>query len=294
LKNIPEPVRRLGLLANPEKESSAAVVSAAARVAAELGFSLVATGETAALGGIAAEIHDDPRELAAACDVLMVFGGDGTILGAARGIVGVGTPILGINIGGLGFLTAASSERLEESMRLLRARAFRVEERMLIQAVGMASGVPVNQVALNDFVFSRGMVSRLIDLGVRVDGEFLTHYRCDGLIVSSPTGSTAYSLAAGGAIVSPSAPVLTITPICPHTLSNRSLILSWDSEVEVEVLCPKLDVFLTADGQSQCPLDHGDVIQLKRGAAGVRLVRFDGDSFFSTLRQKLNWSGSNI
>jgi NAD+ kinase len=134
----------------------------------------------------------------------------------------------------------------------------------------------------------------LIDLEVAVNGEILTNYRCDGLIVSSPTGSTAYSLAAGGAVVSPSAPVLTITPICPHTLSNRSVIVGSESIVEVKVLSHKLEIFLTADGQVQLPLFTGTTVVVKKSSRTVRLVRLPGSSFFRTLRQKLNWSGSAV
>ena len=150
------------------------------------------------------------------------------------------------------------------------------------------------QVALNDFVVSRGATSRLIELEVLVNGEALTDYRADGLIISSPTGSTAYSLAAGGAIVSPSAPVLTITPICPHTLSNRSVIVSSESVIEVKVRSQKLEIFLTADGQVQLPLFSGDQICMRKSSKSVRLVRLPNSSFFQTLRQKLHWSGSSV
>ena len=127
-----------------------------------------------------------------------------------------------------------------------------------------------------------------------MDGEALTRYRCDGLIVCTPTGSTAYSLSAGGAVVSPNAEVLTLTPICPHTLSNRSVIVPMDSVVQVTVLSERVDTMLTADGQVQIPLDTGDFIQIRKSRSAVRLLRLRGSSFFKTLRQKLHWSGSNI
>jgi len=164
----------------------------------------------------------------------------------------------------------------------------------LIETSARSGSGMISQVALNDFVLSRGAASRLIELNVTVDGEILTRYRCDGLIVSSPTGSTAYSLAAGGAVVSPAAEVFAITPICPHTLSNRSVIVGLQSKIEVTVLSRKLEVFLTADGQEQTPLAFGDVVQIYRSRKSVRLVRLLGRSFFETLRKKLNWSGSNV
>jgi NAD+ kinase len=134
----------------------------------------------------------------------------------------------------------------------------------------------------------------MIELEVRVDGEVLTRYRCDGLIVSSPTGSTAYSLSAGGAVVSPAAEVFALTPICPHTLSNRSVILSLDCNIQVKVLSEKLETVLTADGQVQTELAAGDVVTIRRSQHQIRLLHPANSSFFETLRRKLNWSGSNI
>jgi len=164
----------------------------------------------------------------------------------------------------------------------------------LIEAACQTQARPVRQSALNDFVISRGAVPRLIELEVSVDQAALTRYRCDGLIVSSPTGSTAYSLAAGGAIVSPNAEVFTLTPICPHTLSNRSLIVSLDSVVRVVVLSQKVETMLSGDGQVQTQLSAGDAVEIRRSQRAVRLVRLAGSSFFETLRQKLHWSGSNV
>jgi NAD+ kinase len=148
--------------------------------------------------------------------------------------------------------------------------------------------------ALNDFVVSRGAGSRLIEIEVTVDGEELTRYRCDGLIVSSPTGSTAYSLAAGGAIVSPSAEVFTITPICPHTLSNRSVVVSLHSAIGIRALSGKMEALLSADGEVVAPLAAGETVVIRRSEQAVRLVHLPGDSFFRTLRQKLNWNGSSV
>jgi NAD+ kinase len=134
----------------------------------------------------------------------------------------------------------------------------------------------------------------LIELEVSVDGEILTRYRCDGLIVSSPTGSTAYSLAAGGAIVCPAAHVFAITPICPHTLSNRSIIVSLNSNVQVKVLSHKLETIMTADGQVPINLTAGAIVSLHRSRHRIRLIQLSGNSFFDTLRKKLSWSGSNL
>jgi NAD+ kinase len=149
-------------------------------------------------------------------------------------------------------------------------------------------------VALNDFVISRGTVPRMIELEVRVNGELLTSYRGDGLIVSSPTGSTAYSLAAGGAVVSPQAEVFALTPICAHTLSSRSVIVSLRSTIEVRLLSQRVETFLAADGQTPMAVNAGEVIRFRRSQHPARFVRLPGTSFFDTLRTKLNWSGSAL
>lgn len=258
------------------------------------GKTAMADAATARLADLGLPTAPNVASLAAKSDLLLVFGGDGTMLGAARAVAGLDTPILGVNIGGLGFLTAVQSANLSAELPKIWRGDYTIEERALIEVSGTVAGQVVNQLALNDFVISRGATSRLIELEVAVNGEPLTNYRCDGLILTSPTGSTAYSLAAGGAIVSPSAPVFTITPICPHTLSNRSVIVSIDSIIEVKVVSQKLETFLTADGQVQLPMFSGDSVQVRKSAKTVRLVRLPDSSFFQTLRQKLNWSGSHV
>src|SRR5262249_7952647 len=154
-------------------------------------------------------------------------------------------------------------------------------------------GKQVRQSALNDIVISRGAASRLIELHVSVDDQPVTRYRCDGLIVSSPTGSTAYSLAAGGAVVFPTADVMQLTPICPHTLSNRSLILPLASTISVKVVNPTPATFLSADGEVVTELSAGDEINIHRSRRTVRLMHLEGSSFFETLRVKLHWRGAN-
>lgn len=236
----------------------------------------------------------DVAALTRQADLLLVFGGDGTMLRVAREMHGAATPLLGINVGGLGFLTDVNSSRLKEALQQVWEGRFTLEDRALLEATGMTGDRPIHVCALNDVVIGRAIVSRLIALEVMVDNEVLTQYRCDGLIVSSPTGSTAYSLAAGGAIVCPTAQVFTLTPICPHTLSNRSVIVSLDSTIRVTVLSDKPETLLSADGQSECSLSAGDVITVRRSRYSVRLMHLEGTSFFETLRRKLQWSGSNV
>jgi len=294
LKKPIDKIRVIGLCANPEKPEARGLIRQTARLIERAGLAVRTDAATARLAGLEGAALPDAASLARASDLLLVFGGDGTMLGAARAVAGLPTPMLGVNIGGLGFLTAIHGSALARQLPALWRGEFAIEERALIQAVGSAGGRKFSLMALNDFVISRGATSRLIELEVKVNGAPLTNYRCDGLIITSPTGSTAYSLAAGGAIVSPDAPVLTITPICPHTLSNRSVIVSDDAVVEARVLSSKIEISLTADGQVQLPLAAGDTIAVRRSRKSIRLARLPGSSFFQTLRQKLNWSGSNL
>ncbi|MBI3854014.1 MAG: NAD(+)/NADH kinase [Verrucomicrobia bacterium] len=246
------------------------------------------------MAGLRATVCRDAAALTEAVDLLLVFGGDGTMLRVAREVAGSRTPILGINLGGLGFLTAVSSPELARALKQVWNNDFTLESRALIEASGQCNGRPIRQCALNDIVISRGVVARLIELEVGVDGQLLTRYRCDGLIVSSPTGSTAYALAAGGAIVSPTADVFSITPICPHTLSNRSVIVSLASRIQVKLISLKPETILSADGQGVSELAAGDVVTVRRSRHTVRLLHLAGSSFFQTLRHKLNWSGTNV
>lgn len=294
MKKRLEPIRRIGLTANSQKPLSRALVLRAARLVRKSGRMLFCDAATAQLAGLSCPHFADTQALGREVDLLLVFGGDGTMLRVARDTASLQTPILGVKVGGLGFLTAVQNHQLPAALEKIWNGHYSVESRPLIEA--RIEGRPKSswQLALNDFVLGRGDVFRLIELGVSVDEEFLTRYRCDGLIVSSPTGSTAYSLAAGGAIVSPKADVMTLTPICPHTLSNRSIIVDSHSMVKVEVLSRTVQTILTADGQVQTPLKPGELVQISQSRHSVRLLRLEGSAFFATLRQKLNWSGSNV
>jgi NAD+ kinase len=294
LKKLADKIKRVGLIGNSEKISCAGAVAKAARLIRGAGRKVFSDAETARLARLDGSVCPDAAALARQVDMLLVFGGDGTMLRVAREIAGSQTPILGINIGGLGFLTAVPSSGLAQALRRVWNGEFKFEPRALIEAAISRGGRPLQHNALNDLVISRGIASRLIELHVSVDGEPLTRYRCDGLIVSSPTGSTAYSLAAGGAVVFPTAEVLQLTPICPHTLSNRSLVLPLTATICVKVVNPKSTTILSADGEFVTELTEGDEITLRRGRRTVRLMHLEGSSFFETLRVKLHWRGANL
>ena len=254
-------------------------------------FSDRATAEAA---GIKSTICLDAAALAREVDLLLVFGGDGTMLRVAREIAGSPTPVLGVNIGGLGFLTAVPSDGLDPALKMLWAGDFNFERRALIEASVRCDGHQIRTTALNDIVISRGAISRLIELDVNVDGNPLTRYRCDGLIVSSPTGSTAYSLAAGGALVFPTADVFALTPISPHTLSNRSLILPLRATIRIKAISPRPTTMLSADGEIVAELGDGDVVTIRRSRRTVRLMHLADSSFFEALRRKLHWRGAYL
>lgn len=284
-------LKRVGLLANPSKSSISTILRKAFSQLQAAGCEVLSDEMTGALGRLDCRMFPNPSALARNCDLILVFGGDGTMLRAVREIQGATTPILGVNVGRLGFLTAVTIQKFPEALDQIWAGEFRLERRPIISA-GISSA-PGELTALNDFVISRG-ASRMIELEVEVNGEILTRYRGDGLIVSSPTGSTAYSLSAGGAIVSPSAPVFAITPICPHTLSNRSVIVGLTSRIAVRVLTERLEVTLTADGQVEKNLRFQDEVVVRQSRRYARLLHLNGSSFFDTLRRKLHWSGSNV
>ena len=278
------------MIANSEKASCRNLVREAADLIRASRRTVLTDQATAVLADIDAPAHVDAAAVAREADLLMVFGGDGTMLRVAREIAGQRTPMLGINAGGLGFLTDVQAHQLPRALKELWSGETVLETRPLIEAVNHDWSFR----AVNDFVITRSCSPRLIELEVAVDGEMLTVYRCDGLIVCSPTGSTAYSLAAGGAVVSPAAEVFTLTPICPHTLSNRSVIVNLDSVVTVRVLSRRVDTILTADGQQPRPLAAGDIVTIRRSKHEVRLLHLAGSSFFETLRRKLGWSGSHV
>jgi NAD+ kinase len=224
-------------------------------------------------------------------DLLLTLGGDGTLLRGARLVAPHGVPILGVNLGHLGFLTAAGPTELEDSLaRLIRGEII-LDERMILDARAEAADGTVRgrYLALNDAVLHRGGVARMLRMIVHAHDEEVGTYSADGIILATPTGSTAYSLSAGGPIVSPAVDCIVATPICPHTLAVRPLILSAAETVTVEVLSPSEELILTVDGQEGAMLVPGDRLRVSRASLPLRLVRFPGQTFFSTLRRKLRW-----
>jgi len=294
LKKQADKIKRVGLIGNSDKAACVDSVRKAARLIQRAGRKVLCDAGTARLAGLKNSVCGDAAALAREVDLLLVFGGDGTMLHVAREIAGSSTPMLGVNIGGLGFLTAVPSDEMTRALARVWRGEFKYESRVLIEVGGRCQGRRIHETALNDIVVSRGGISRLIKLDVSVDGELVARYHGDGLIISSPTGSTAYSLAAGGAIVLPTAEVFALTPVCPHTLSNRPLILPLASTIRVKAISSPPATILSADGQFVAELGAGDEVTIRRSRGTVRLMHLADSSFWEALRRKLQWRGAYL
>jgi NAD+ kinase len=249
--------------------------------------------KTAALVGVQSE--ETAHSLAESCELLVVLGGDGTILQVVHDIKEKARPIFGINLGSLGFLTSVSSDDALHAVDVIANGKYVLSHRTLLCVDVVRDGVPIYQrTGLNDAVISRGELSRLIKLDVSINGEAFTQYNADGLILSTPTGSTAYSLSAGGPVIAPDSGVFLITPICPHVLTNRSMIVSDASRIQITPATAKDAVFLTVDGQELQRIKPGDMVHIYRADQDLNLAVLPETTFFEVLRKKLKWSGSAL
>jgi NAD+ kinase len=228
--------------------------------------------------------------LAMKADVLLILGGDGTMLNAARLAGERGIPILGVNMGGLGFLTEVRLESLYPSLERVFANDFVLDERLMLRTHIHRPGETVAQGdVLNDVVINKGTLARMIELKIAIQGRFVTNLRGDGLIISSPTGSTAYSLSAGGPIIDPAVHSLILTPICPHTLTHRPLIVPGNAEIEVTLTSKDDGAMATLDGQVGVAIAQGDTVVIQTSEYRTRLIRFPESNYYDVLRAKLKW-----
>ncbi|MDI6775502.1 MAG: NAD(+)/NADH kinase [Verrucomicrobiota bacterium] len=282
-------MRRLAVIANCEKPRANDVLRRVAVKARELGLRVAADKPTARLlryGTTASETR-----IFDGVDGVLALGGDGTVLRVARALGGRDRPIMGVNVGGLGFLTSVAEADLERGIDCLAADRFTVSNRAVAEVTVERRGRRLWRFrALNDAVVARGRSLRVVTLDVSVGRDRGTSYVCDGLIVSTPTGSTGHSLSANGPIVSPDTSAFVISLICPHTLSSRPLVAPDRREIVVGVSSSG-GLLLSIDGQVGRPLVQGDLVRVRRSAKGVKFVHLPGYSYFSVLRQKLRWSG---
>ncbi len=277
---------RVGVVARHGSASARAVAAELSEWLARRGHQPLLDAESFASAETAAGV----LEPGGPCDLVVVLGGDGTLLSVARNYAG-GPPLLGVNLGRLGFLTEVPRDELYPALLEILAGRYELEPRSLLEVeLARGSGERMRYRALNDAVIAKSALSRIIDLRLSVDGRLVSRYRSDGLVVSTPTGSTAYNLSAGGPILHPLLPVAVLTPICPHALTLRPLVVPDTSAIEIGLETPSERVFLTVDGQEGTELGFGDVVGVTRSAEEVSLVRTaEPRSIFEGLRSKLHW-----
>jgi NAD+ kinase len=283
-------IRTAGIISRPRREDIARVVPPLIKWLQARHVDVLCDRETGdCIGSLAGQTL--PREeLPARTDLLIVLGGDGTLLAAARLAAERGVPILPVNLGGLGFLTTVSQEEMYPVLDEIFEGKNRVSDRVMLEAEVVREGKVIRrQIALNDAVLNKAALARIMDLELRVNGEYVTTYKADGLILSTPTGSTAYSLSAGGPIVYPLVEAFVVTPICPHTLTNRPLVIPDAATIEVNCQAGDHGATLTLDGQVGIEVGPGDRVVVRKAPQKLHLLRASRKTYFEILRNKLKW-----
>jgi NAD+ kinase len=279
----------IGIISRPRRSNLEVVVPPLLHWFAARGIRTLYDTETAGA------LHDSSRgltreEVGEQSQLLLVLGGDGTLLAAARVAARLGIPILPINMGSLGFLTSFTIDEMYPALEQVLAGRFSCSERVMLNVeLHRDAEVIERQSVVNEAVINKGALARMIDLQLTIDADFVCRYRADGLIVATPTGSTAYSLSAGGPIVHPGVESWIITPICPHTLSDRPVVVRDSSLIEVHLSGDTESVFLTLDGQTGIPMQAADVVRMRRASERLRLIQPAQKSYFEILRNKLKW-----
>lgn len=289
-------IRTLGIVANALKPRAEEVVRRIIDISGELGMKTVLSQAPDGMPEMATAFHRTfpdvesvpEAAIGGACDALIACGGDGTILRAARVIIDEPRPILGVNVGRLGFLAELLPEGIDEGLRQIADGRFTVKSRMTLQ--GCVDGDGETYRALNDITLAKSNQSRIISLEMYEGGRWVNTYVADGLILATPTGSTGYALSAGGPIVTPKTNAITAAPICPHSLTVRPMLFHWDAKLEVRVVgVPESTILLTSDGQTSRQLESGQWIEITRGDKDALLIRLETSSYYDILRQKLHW-----
>ena len=281
-------MKRIGVVAHPGYEGIGEILAVLEREAPRLGLEVQAEQHLVDEGAAFASLGD-PHNL----DAMISLGGDGTLLRAARYLGDVDAPILGVNLGRLGFLTSCRAREFPRLLPRFARGQFEADRRMTLEAtsVGGADAPPVRLRALNDVVLHKGGFARVLRLHVSVNGEDIGVLAADGIVVSTPTGSTAYSLSAGGPVVAPTVESILVTPVAPHTMAVRPLLLPPDAEIVLRPEDAPPEVLVTVDGQVGTTLGTGHALVVRRSPHPVTLVRFAGTTFFDRLRRKLGWGG---
>ena len=281
--------RHAALVGKPQAHGIRGVIESIAGFLARQGLAVSLEAQTAHSTGIDAHPALSPDELGRECDLAVVVGGDGTMLGIARRLARFGTPMVGINQGRLGFMTDLALDGFEAVLAPMLAGAYEEERRSMLEGTVQRDGKVIFEgFAMNDVVVSRGVTASMVELKIDIGDEFVANLRADGLIVSSPTGSTAYALSAGGPILHPKIQGWVLVPIAPHDLSNRPIVLPDTGDVRVGVVAGR-DASVSFDMQSLASLAHGDVVSVRRSQHQVRFLHPLGWSYYATLRRKLHW-----
>ena len=284
-------IKKVGIIANVAKEKSSEYTAALREWMLKRGLDVYLEEGIAAKIGCLPGV--DKEKLWAMVDLIVVFGGDGTILRTARLVRGRDVPIVGINLGVFGYLTEVNLDEMYSALELILAGDFQVEKRMMLDVEIQGGGEPFREgTVLNDVVINRGNLSRIVEFETTVDGRYLTTFKADGLIIATPTGSTAYSLAAGGPIVFPELNSILINPICPHTLTNRPLILPEGAVVRVALCALEQGATVTLDGQVSFTVKYGDSVTIRKSRYVTTLISSPHRGYLEILRTKLGWGGS--
>jgi len=281
-------IKKIGIISKPRKRDAGPVLSDLVRWLKERGIEPLMDQETAGLIDFDSP-HKRP-DIAALSDIILVLGGDGTLISVSRLIGSRGTPILGVNLGSLGFLTEVTLDEMYPLLEKILAGKMSIDERWTLDvAVQRGDKELAKYTVLNDVVINKGALARMILMETVIDGRYLNTYRADGLIISTPTGSTAYSLSAGGPIINPKVGAIIISPICPHTITNRPIVVREDVMIEVTLQTENEDVLVTLDGQEGYPLQYLDKVVVKKSANTIRLITSPDKDYYEVLRQKLRW-----
>ncbi|MGE5614157.1 MAG: NAD(+)/NADH kinase [Bacillota bacterium] len=286
---------RIGIITNSGRDEGYRNTRFLIESIVKRGRTAVVPDEIARKTGMGEPCGDDD-DVVDRSDLVICLGGDGTFLKAARRVYGKNLPMLGINLGNLGFLTEVDRDNIDNAMEKIFRNEYEIEERMMLEAVIYRKGAePLRDVALNDVVVARGAVSRILNIKTYINKMFVDTFPCDGLIVSSPTGSTAYSLSAGGPIVEPDMDLLLITPICPHILYSRSFVAKPDSKVKAVVDEEyRYGAMVTLDGQEGYEIRGGDYVEVKKSSHSIKLVKINPRNFFNILRAKIYYRGEYL
>lgn len=288
-------IRCVGVIVKPHQPEAVATICQLAAWLSERGIKLAGTPQierdaVEAATGCVIEVLE-PEELAARVDLMVVLGGDGTMIAAARMLGDHEVPVLGVNFGTLGYLAEFRPEEMIPTLAsIVVGETYCLDRRVMLTAEihRGAERLPGNHV-LNDVVIGKSALARIIEMEMRLNGLFVNTFRADGLIVSTPTGSTAYNLSAGGPVIYPSMNAVVVTPICPHTLSNRPLVVPDDSVIEITLRTPEEEVAVTLDGQVGFPLEFGDRVRIRRSSTTFNLLQPPNRNYFEVLRDKLRW-----